>query len=127
MPEHDDAYYQGQFADRAVNEPSYWAGDGPPEPPEPPEPPDRAVNEIVVPDQTKAEVGLRDFFTLRFTEHPVVDTALVVSVEIGTAHAGDLILAVDEWDRIWRSLVDATGSFDRRGISLVRTHPPSRF
>lgn len=106
-PEHDEAYYDRQNADRAVNE-------------------------VVVPDQTKLRGIVVDrWFTLHFTEHPVVDDVVTVEVTIERGSTligrpGSLILHVEEWDRFWRAMVDSTGGFDRRGISLVRTHPPDR-
>ena len=75
-------------------------------------------------------VPIADWITVRFAEN-LVETVVLVGVDIerqegDPAHAGTLILAVEEWDRIWRSLVDAAGPFERRGISLVRTHAPER-
>lgn len=95
-----------------------------------------ATTEAIPVDERKVDPA-PEHFTLRFREGPIQrdaargTAALVVNVELqypddAPGYVADLILSLDEWDRIWGALVYATGAFERRAIQLERVRPPER-
>lgn len=112
MSEHDEAYYQRQFADRAARS-------------------NPRVNEIVVPDQTKAPGPY--VAAIEFIEKLVSSDGRLVVLEVKVNDEGEdrtvggLSLSTAVWDPFWRALVRATPELDRAGISISRVHSRERF